>query len=324
MKIKKVLIISFGSIGRRHFKVIKKLRPEIEINLLRRKISHNKSKEEVLANKIFTNIKDAIKYGADAAIVASPAKFHIEHSIEILNANIPLFIEKPISDSLKNSLEFKKLAKKKNNLVLVGYVLRHSKIINEFKRLINENHIGEKLYAELKCGSYLPNWRKNIDYRESVSSQSSLGGGVLLELSHEIDYANWLFGPFHKVKSIYTNTQQLRIDVEDIAKIIAINNQNFLLQIHLDFCSNSKERFCKLFGTLGFINLDFMKKSIIIKKNNCEKSTKIKVEENYDDMYMNQMRHFFSCIENNVKPFVTIDDAIETLSLISLCNGSKL
>lgn len=325
MKIKKILIISLGSIGRRHLKIIKKLRPEIKVNLFRRKIPINKSKEEkYLVNKTFNSLKEAIKEGADAAIVASPAKFHIEHSLELMGANIPILIEKPISDNLSNCSKLKELSKEKNSLITVGYVLRHSKVLNEFKRILNENHIGKNLYAEIKCGSYLPDWRKDKDYRKSVSAKSSLGGGVLLELSHEINYANLLFGPFKYFKSISTNTNQLGINVEDIAKIIAINNNNFLVHIHLDFCSNSNERYCKLFGNMGYIKLDFNNQLITIKKNNAEKLIKIQVKERFNDMYIHQTKHFLDCVENNNEPIVTIDDAIQTLKLITECNPPTL
>tara|TARA_A100001035_G_C27715550_1_gene469312 strand:+ start:14 stop:988 length:975 start_codon:yes stop_codon:yes gene_type:complete len=324
MKVKKILIISLGSIGKRHLKIIKKIRPEIKVNLLRRKIPIKKSKDEELINKTFNNLKEALKDGVDAAIIASPSRFHIEHSLELLKANIPILIEKPISDSLKRCFKLNELAKKKNNLITVGYVLRHSKILNEFKNILKENHIGNNLYAEIKCGSYLPNWREDRDYRDTVSANSFLGGGVLLELSHEINYANWLFGPFKDCKSISINTKQLDIDVEDITKIIAVNNNNFLVHIHLDFCSNSNERYCKLFGTLGYLKLDFNSQLITIKKNNSEKFIKIQLDEKYNDMYINQTNHFLDCIENNKEPIVTIDDAIETLKLITECNRTKL
>ena len=324
MEIKTILIIGFGSIGRRHLKIIKNLRPEIKVNLLRRQISLYKVKEQKLINKTFTNIKDALDEGADAAIIASPANLHIEHSIEVLKAKIPVLIEKPISDNLKNCSELKQIMKSNNCLVTVGYVLRHSKILNKFKEIINQTDIGKSLYAEIKCGSYLPDWRKDKDYRESVSAKSSLGGGVLLELSHEINYANWLFGPFKNIKSISINSEHLDINVEDIAKIIAINNNNFLVNIHLDFCSDSNERYCKIYGTLGFINLDFNNHLIKIKKNNSKETIKIKVDENYNDMYVNQINDFLNCIENNSNPIVTIDDALDTLKLISESNRDKL
>ena len=324
MEIKTILIIGFGSIGRRHLKIIKKIRPAIKVNILIRPISLKKIKDQKLLNKTFTNIKDALDEGADAAIIASPANLHIKHSIEVLKAKIPVLIEKPISDNLKNCSELKQIMKNNNCLATVGYVLRHSKILNKFKKIINESHIGKSLYTEIKCGSYLPEWRKDIDYRESVSANSSLGGGVILELSHEINYANWLFGPFKNIKSISFNSEHLDINVEDIAKIIAINKNNLLVSIHLDFCSASNERYCKLYGSLGFINLDFNNQLITIKKNDSKETIKIEVDENYNDMYVNQMNDFLNCIENNSNPIVTIDDALDTLKLISESNRDKL
>ena len=126
------------------------------------------------------------------------------------------------------------------------------------------------------------------------------------------------------MKSILINSKHLDINVEDIAKIIAINNNNFLVNIHLDFCSDSNERYCKIYGTLGFINLDFNNHLITIKKNNSKETIKIKVDENYNDMYVNQINDFLNCIENNSNPIVTIDDALDTLKLISESNRDKL
>ena len=167
---------------------------------------------------------------------------HINQAINFLDLNIPIFIEKPISNNLEDFLKFKKLAEKKNALILVGYVLRYSKILNEYKKLIKENTIGKHIYIDIKCSSFLPDWRKNIDYKNSVSSKNSLGGGVLLELSHELDYANWLFGPFTEIKAIRNNTKQLEIDVEDIVKLIAINKNRCLINIHLDFSSKISKK----------------------------------------------------------------------------------
>ena len=45
----------------------------------------------------------------------------------------------------------------------------------------------------MNCFSFLPNWRNNINYKNSNSAKKKLGGGVALELSHEIDLANYLF-----------------------------------------------------------------------------------------------------------------------------------
>ena len=322
-KIKNILIIGLGSIGSRHLKIIKQLRPEININLLRRKESIENNLEK-LANKIFYDKKDALKENLDGVIIASPSSMHINQAINFLDLNIPIFIEKPISNNLEDYLKFKKLAEIKNAKILVGYVLRYSKILNEYRRLIKENIIGKQIYVDIKYSSFLPDWRSNINYKNSVSSKDNLGGGALLELSHELDYANWLFGPFTEIKAIRNNTKQLEIDVEDIVKLIAINKNRCLINIHLDFSSKISERYCCLNGSKGFIKLDFINIKISSKLN-IEKGIKsYKIESNYNDMYIYQMEHFLKCIENNIKPLVTLEESAEIMRMIKICKLSPL
>ena len=112
---------------------------------------------------------------------------------------------------------------------------------NYLRKNVNSNKLGSFLFSKINCSSYLPDWRPSQDYRRTVSSSSSYGGGVLLELSHEIDYANWFFGPFLKVQAVLKNTGTLEIDVEDIADLVLTNKNGMNVQIHLDFCSRSKK-----------------------------------------------------------------------------------
>ena len=109
--IKNILIIGLGSIGSRHFKIIKKLRPNIKISILRRKDS-KKNNLENLADNIFYDIQDALKNEIDGAIICSPSVFHFNQAKKFIELKIPLFIEKPLSNNFKECLKLNNLAKK--------------------------------------------------------------------------------------------------------------------------------------------------------------------------------------------------------------------
>ena len=111
-------------------------------------------------------------------------------------------------------MQFKEAVKKYKTPVGVGYCLRYKPFITEVKNFLDNGTIGEVVNVEIFAGSYLPDWRPNKDYLSSVSASSMLGGGALLELSHEIDYANLFFPNLYLESAIIKNSQILNIDAE--------------------------------------------------------------------------------------------------------------
>ncbi len=320
-KISNLLIVGLGNIGSRYLKLIKFIRPEISIYTLRRSIS-----EETFFNHLidrnFIEIEDAINYGIDAAIISSPSTLHVMQALKFVENNIPILIEKPLSYKLDNCFELNDIATKKNSLILIGYVLRHTKVLKKFHELIKNKNQDSFSLIEITCSSYLPDWGGDKDYKEIVSGKKSLGGGVLLELSHELDYANWIFGPFKDIKSKIIFSGTLDIDVEDEVKIWAKNKNNVEININLDFHKNGRKRYCKVVTDQGFIKLDLISKEIIF-KNHSQLNTNLFWEE-YEEMYIHQIKHFFACIENNIEPLVTLNDGISTMRLINSILSSNV
>ena len=90
---------------------------------------------------------------------------------------------------------------------------------------------------DFNASSWLPDWRPQIEYKDSVSAKNDLGGGVLLELSHEIDLALWLFGKFEITYSFIRNSRILDIDVDDQAFLIGLNSEKTIFRLQLNFSS---------------------------------------------------------------------------------------
>ena len=96
---------------------------------------------------------------------------------------------------------------------------RFNKCLQYIKKKVNLDKV---FYIEAESSSYLPNWRKGVDYKKNYSAFAAKGGGVLLDMSHEIDYINWLFKSF-KITKIYKNRiSKLNILSEDIALIFGL------------------------------------------------------------------------------------------------------
>lgn len=322
MNINKLGIIGLGSIGKRHLRLLKEIRPDIEVIVLRS--GRGKScKEEKLATKIVKSIDLIIAEGIQAAIISSPATLHIKQALVLAKAGVHLLIEKPLSDSLEGINQLLKILDDNNLVSMVGYVLRYDPGAIKFKKLIDANSIGDILHARIECGSYLPEWRPGLDYKTSVSAQSELGGGVLLELSHELDYLHWFFGKPKDVQALVRNTGSLDIDVEDQVDLLLTSSEGYCISVQIDFNRRNIERKCKLLTTEGEVIWDAVNKSVI-----CNLEEKAEEIFNYDNqrdyLYKKQLKVFIDSVEKNITPPVNINNGIDVIKLIDSIRKASL
>ena len=163
MVINHIAIVGVGSIGRRHLKILRDLRPELEITLVRSGIGKNFNEID-LADRVVLSIEEAIALNIQAAIISSPATKHIEQALVLANAGIHLLVEKPISHNSKNLKELQNLIIEENIVFLIGYIFRYEPAANKFSDLLQQEDIGRILHARIESGSYLPDWRPNQNY----------------------------------------------------------------------------------------------------------------------------------------------------------------
>ncbi len=313
MTIEHIAIVGFGSIGARHLRLLRALRPNLEITLIRSGMG-SRTTDKDLANNIVSSIEQAIGLGVQAAIIASPSSYHLSQSTEFLNARIPLLIEKPISNNMIGLSEFLSLAEVSKVPVLIGYVLRHRLDALKFKSLVSSIEIGQISSVFIECASYLPEWRPGTDYLQSVSARRDLGGGVLLELSHELDYMNWFFGECRCVDSIVRNTGLIGVDVEDQAIMSFVNKENILISTVLDFARRVPSRRCTVISEKGQLRWDLLSKSITSNFDGVESNIEFSLE--YDEPYLAQLQHFFRCVEEGERARVDIFDGAQVMNLL--------
>jgi len=260
------LIIGYGSIGKRHYQILKKLNYFKTIFILSKRNFSNKNK------KIYVkSIKDVKYKNIKYIVVASRTEDHLFFVKEIEKnfKNLNVLVEKPLFEKYYN------INPKKNNY-FVGYNLRYHPIILYLKKIIKNKKI---IFFDIKCNSYLPVWRKNSNYIHSNSS--GYGGGALLELSHELDYAQYIFG---NIKEIYFNLvnkiSNIQIKKDDNAILYGKNSKaNF--SINLNLYSHSKERTITIHMKKLTIISDLIKNQILFYKNHkISKKINFKIKDN--------------------------------------------
>ena len=134
---------------------------------------------------------------------------------------------------------------------------------------------------------------KKINYQQSVSAQKKLGGGALLELSHEMDYINWIFGTNYKMKSFFINSKILNIDVEDNVKIIFNFSNKILGSLSLDFLNQKKTRLMTINGTKGTLKVDLIKNTLSLISRNQKNCVNIPFKRNTVNSTYTDIVNFF-------------------------------
>ena len=244
---KSVLVIGSGEIGKKHILSLRSISKKLRI-------------VKINSRDLKDYFKTKEKKYFELIILCSPSSEHLQH-FKIIEKNISktkVLIEKPLFN------RFYKISKNLKNYYYVGYNLRHHPILKFLKDYIKQKKI---FSIYILCTSYLPFWRKKINYQKSVSAQKKFGGGVLLELSHEIDYVNWIFGEFKNLNIFSKKISDLKIDVDDILNVTAKINNSFL-NVSLNFFSMSERRKILIDGANFSIDADIIKNKLtIIEKN---------------------------------------------------------
>ena len=314
MRVKHVAIIGLGSIGRRHLRLIRDLRPDINIIAVRSGKSEY-IQEEKLVDTVFFSLREAIEAGIQAAVISTPANYHVTQAKYLMEAGVHILAEKPLSHSMENVNELMNINQKSSTVGLVGYCLRYDPAALKFKEILNDKKIGEILHVTIDCGSYLPDWRPEQDYRQSVSAIKELGGGVLSELSHELDYIRWFFGDMKSVYANIQNSDTLDINVEDSTDMIFESELGFSVSVHLDFNSRNTRRKCIARCANGDLTWDAIANKVIwLPANGSAELETYKSDRDY--IYKEQLKHFFDCIENKKLPSVSIYDGVAVLHMI--------
>ncbi|MEK9727751.1 MAG: Gfo/Idh/MocA family oxidoreductase [Candidatus Margulisiibacteriota bacterium] len=322
MKIKRLAVIGFGSIGKRHCQAIKESYPNIDIVLVRRE---TKDLGDFEGNVFATvnSIDDALKLDIQAAIIATPASLHLKQAMKLASNGIHLLIEKPISINLLNQQKLDAILKKQKIICKVGYVLRFDPNLNFFRDFLDNKNIGEILHVKIESSSYLPNWRPDQNYKSSVSAKKELGGGVLLELSHELDYFIWLFGFPKKISSLIYNTNELGVDVEDQASILLESKDGFSASIDLNFSSQHMSRFCEVITTTGKLRLDFVDQKVTWQLGNNEPQI-FQHKYERDEIFQRQISDFISAIQTNNIESNSYSDGISVLQFVEKIYENKM
>ena len=312
----KIIFFGLGSIGLRHARILidsykhqlfayrSGNRPIIDERI-------KKSITEVSSNDEINEISP------DIAFITNPTSMHLSTAIECAKAGQNLFIEKPLGINKQEIHNLMEIVNKKNISTYVAYNLRFHPIIEKLKEYVQNNQF---LHMRVIRTSYLPSWRPREDHLNNYSSSVNMGGGVIYELSHEIDYIKYLLNEINIISGQYEKRSTITFDAEDYADFI-IHTKIGPVNLHINFMSQIFQRRIEIdfpeFAVIADLTQNYIKE---IRQGETHAHYEFKDANDRDFTYEKQIEYFFNNINNTNMMNNVIDAADITFKIIDFIN----
>nr|WP_144921582.1 Gfo/Idh/MocA family oxidoreductase [Paenibacillus bovis] len=241
------VVIGYGSIGQRHARILRKLGHYVAV-VSKRNINHP---------NLYHNIEEALKKeNPDYIVIANETDKHEDTLVELERNgyNNKILVEKPLfSYASERNFNFSKL--------FVGYNLRQHPLIKKICEKIKDKEV---IAVQAYVGQYLPNWRPEMDYTKSYSAKSDFGGGVIRDLSHELDYLQFLFGEWDSLVALGGKFSHLSIDSDDNYAIMYKTKRVPIISLQMNYLDQITQRFVIINTSEDTYKADFITNTLQI------------------------------------------------------------
>ena len=320
----KVLIVGYGSIGNRHLENFLRFK-DIQLTVYTKRNDIQLLKKKGI--KVSDSLNECLKENPNIGVIANETSLHVPTAIKLAKAGLDLFLEKPLSNSLKDVEKLHAIVKKKKLITQMGCNLRFHPCIKKIKSLIEQQKIGRIISAQVKSCSYLPDYHPWEDYRKGYAARKDLGGGIILTQIHEIDYMYWFFHEVENVLSMSGKFSDLKITTEDYVSSLLKFKNKIIGELHMDYFQRPNFRSCEIRGTKGEIYWDSDDNRVIIYNMNKKRWQKKLEIKNYkiNLSYIEELKHFLKCVKYRKETINNLEQGIVTLKVaLAIKKASKL
>ncbi|UXU74427.1 MULTISPECIES: Gfo/Idh/MocA family protein [unclassified Paracoccus (in: a-proteobacteria)] len=246
------LIVGLGSIGRRHMTNLAARNPGARFTVLR-----HRAAPDPLCDRLGATITDdpdaALAGEYDLAVLSSPSANHIDTLPALIRRATPLLVEKPVVTRAEDcDAVLDLLAQSPPALRVAAFNFRHLPVLQQMRDIIRSGALGRIVRASFTAGQWLPDWRPGTDYLAGYSADAARGGGVELDLVHEIDLARWFFGEMELQFARGARLSSLGLRSNDVSVMVMSGRDGGpLVQVALDYVSRKRLRHYEVVGDLG-------------------------------------------------------------------------
>ena len=306
-----LLVVGVGSVGCRHL-MNAAAAGVADLTVLRTGVERRPLPRNV---RVETDLDCALSRRPQAAVIANPTSLHVDSALAAARAGCHLLIEKPLSHAPGGIDELRKEVEHQGLAAMVGYQFRFHPSLRQVRSWLMEKAIGEIVSASVVWGEYLPDWQPWRDYRTSYSARASLGGGVLLTLSHPIDYLRWLLGEVARVSAMTARRSGLEIDVEDTALVHLEFESGAMASVSLNYVQRPTQHNFTIVGRKGVIRWDNAGGLAVLEAIDTRREAPVPEQFERNALFSDELNHFFDCAAGRDKPACSLEDGERTLAV---------
>lgn len=315
----KVLVVGCGSMGLRHIAHLRQLGiPGVEAAdpdpVARGRV------RERFGIVAYEDADAALRAQPDVVLVCTPARQHVAMALKALDAGAHVFIEKPLSVSLEGVDALTAKAGRSGRALQVGYNLRYHPAFRRMKELVEAGAVGKVLTAHAEFGLYLERWWPGRDYRASYMASAGLSGGLIFDVSHEIDALAWFLGDVQEVAAYGGKLSALEIRGVDCVKAVLRTASGAIASLHMDCLQPAYTRSFSLVGEGTALRWDCPRgradKSVgrlALFDTKSDRYQRVGVDGRPDETYLEELRDFLRCVEDGKPPLVGLREGIAAL-----------
>lgn len=326
----KVLFVGLGSIGQRHLRNFKEISNDTDEIYAFRKTNNNlviidgeakkvDSLEEFYGINCVSSLNAGLELEPDIVFITNPSSFHLDTAIQAAESNCNLFIEKPLSNSLKDIQKLQNILEEKKVTAIVAYQTKFNPCFNIVKDIIDTKKFGNIVSAYFEWGTFLPDHHPYEDFRKSYAARKDLGGGVILGLSHEIDLIRSFFGMPDNITTLDCNYTQLDLDVEDTAKVemdYSFLDSYFKVKLYLSYAQKNEKRFFDIEFNEAFLRCNLIKNEIEVNFKGDKNPQVISFPKlNRNELFKEELKEFISSVKRKENDLESYTYGVETLKL---------
>tara|TARA_A100001037_G_scaffold74608_1_gene66816 strand:- start:3799 stop:4782 length:984 start_codon:yes stop_codon:yes gene_type:complete len=309
--VRNISVLGLGSAGLRHAKILL----DFGQNVSGYDPDPSRQAELCEAGGRASGDREATLDGSEAIVIASPNQHHFGDLKEAVARGTHVFVEKPLAHTELGVAEVLRDAERQGLTVFAGLNLRYRDVVRAGKSILDSGAIGNPLWGRFLCASYLPEWRPASDYRKGYAADPCTGG-VLFDVIHEFDLANFMLGAAQTVAAAARNSGCLEIAAEDCADVILQHLDGPFSTLHLDYVSRPRQRLAEIAGTEGALRLDLVNRTLVQLDAAGETVDQQTYKGKPIDEYQAEMRDFIDCIDGKSEPICTGTEAFGVLQQV--------